>query len=205
MFNLEKEMIPVLIDELSSMYNTNSFVKEFNTGNGIADLVFTTKINNESIVLNSYALMSTFIQYFHNKKKISISNVNKIPQLRKLFKYLEDNDLVHVNNDYVQLNKPYQPHTKDLISIEAKLKDWRSGFYQALRYQFFSQKSFLAISSEYVHRVDINTLKLSNIGLISVSKNGIEIIFNPKNKNIIDDVSYYYLSELFVSKLDLCT
>jgi hypothetical protein len=93
--------------------------------------------------------------------------------------YLEGEDYIDFNEENVFFTKQYKPHTKNLISIEAKLKDWKSGFYQALRYQFFSHQTFLAYPSEFIHRINLNLLK-DNIGLISVHVDGINIIINPK-------------------------
>ncbi|RYX98486.1 hypothetical protein EON78_05175, partial [bacterium] len=172
MFQLEKEMIPVLVDKLSKEFKTTYFLEEFNSGNGIADLVFTTKVNNEQIVFNDYALMSTFIEYFYKweKRKCSIGLQKSFNNARveKMCKYLLNENYLSFKGDSLVFNRPYLPHTKNLFSIEAKLKDWRAGFYQALRYQFFSHKSFLAISAKYVHRVDLALLKDNNIGLMSV-------------------------------------
>lgn len=201
MFRFEKEMIPVLIDKLSMLYHTGYFLSEFNSGNGVADLVFTTEMSNESLMLNDYGMMSLFISSFLGQKEISKKKLYKQTsdkaRLDKLLIYLEDRDYIDFYEENVLLTKQYQPHTKNLISIEAKLKDWKSGFYQALRYQFFSHQTFLAYPSEYIHRIDLNLLKAHNIGLISVSLDGINIVINPKEKKPKDTTSYCFLSENF--------
>ncbi|WP_315817377.1 hypothetical protein [Paraflavitalea speifideaquila] len=55
MFRYEKEMIPVLVENLAKIFNTQYIAKEFSTGNGIADLVFTTNLNEESLFLTIMA------------------------------------------------------------------------------------------------------------------------------------------------------
>lgn len=51
MFRYEKDMIPVLRENLAQVYNTEFFLEEFSSGLGIADLVFTTnEINILSLI-----------------------------------------------------------------------------------------------------------------------------------------------------------
>lgn len=201
MFRFEKDMIPVLIEKLSMLYHTEYFLSEFNSGNGVADLVFTTEMTNESLMLNDYGMMSLFTSSFLGQKEISKKRLYKQTsdkaRLERLLDYLVAKDYIDFNDENVLFTKQYKPHTKNLISIEAKLKDWKSGFYQALRYQFFSHKTFLAYPSEYIHRIDLNLLKAHNIGLISVSFDGINIVINPKEKKPKDTTSYCFLSENF--------
>lgn len=201
MFRFEKDMIPVLIKNLSRIFDTSYFTTEFGTGNGIADLVFTTKMNNESLLLNDYSFMSLFVKHFLQKNRFRKEDIaqecTKAPKLKKLLLHLLSNDYIHEDESDFILLRDYQAHTGNLISIEAKLKDWKSGYQQALRYQFFSAKSFLAYPEQYIHRVDIELLKGSNIGLISVGADDISIILSPKEKEPEDTVSYYFLSESF--------
>lgn len=204
MFQFEKEMIPVLRNYLSHEFKTQYFATEFNSGNGVADLVFTTELNEEELIFNDYGLMSLFINNFYKKKKLSkktlFDNCLDKKKLQTLLHYLLSESYFDlIGNNFIEL-KTYRPHTENLISIEAKLKDWKSGFHQALRYQFFSDKTFLAFPSNYIHRVDVALLKKNNIGLISVQIDGIEIILNPKEKKPLDLASYYFLSETFAKK-----
>ena len=45
-----------------------------------------------------------------------------------------------------------------IIAIEAKLSDWKNGFYQALRYRYFANQSYLAIKNGYIKNIDKSTL-----------------------------------------------
>lgn len=201
MFKFESEMIPILVSGLSRLYRTNYFTTEFSTGNGVADLVFTTNLSDQSLIFNDYSIMSLFVNQINNKKKINKkqlydSSVSRV-KVKKLIELLELEDFLTANGEhYIQL-KNYLPHTENLISIEAKLKDWKSGLYQALRYQFFSHQSFLALPEQVIHRVDKELLKSYNIGLISVSDIDVKIIITPKVTAPTDLTSYYFLSENF--------
>lgn len=204
MFRYESEMIPVLIDNLSKVFKTEFITTEFSTGNGVADLVFTTEMNDEDLFLNDYTLMSLFVRLFQQnkyitKKQLQESNIDK-NKLKKLLTHLKVNDFIKYEGEIIKRNRKYKAHTRNLLSVEAKLNDWKSGFYQALRYKFFSHQSYLAYPEKNIHRVDLDLLKEHNIGLISVSVDKIRFISKPQKENPKDLTSYFFLSELFAQQ-----
>lgn len=205
MFRYESEMIPILVENLSKIFNTEYFTTEFSTGNGVADLVFTTEMNEEKLFLNDYGLMSLFVKLFHQNKMLNSDSLyekstDKI-RLKKLLNFLESEDFISMDGDKIIPKRKYKSHTENLFSVEAKLNDWRSGFYQAMRYKFFSHKSFLAYPKKYIHRVDLNLLIENNIGLISIELDGIEFVYKPKSEKPQDVTSYFFLSELFAKQI----
>lgn len=205
MFRYESEMIPVLVENLSNVFNTEYITTEFGTGNGVADLVFTTMMNEEKLFLNDYGMMSLFVSLFQQNKILNLELLyekcfDKI-RLKKLLNFLEGDDFICIDGNKIIRTRRYKSHTQNLFSVEAKLKDWKSGFYQALRYKFFSNKSYLAYPENYIHRVDLDLLKEHNIGLIAVGIDNIRFVFKPKTEKPQDLISYYFLSELFAQTL----
>jgi len=205
MFRYESEMIPVLVENLSKVFNTEYITTEFSTGNGVADLVFTTEMNKESLFFNDYGLMALFVNLFQQNKMLNAdllykSTYNKT-RLKNLLNCLEDDDFIAFDGDRIIRNRKYKAHTQNLFSVEAKLKDWKSGFYQALRYKFFSHKSYLAYPEQYIHRVNLDLLKEHNIGLIAVEQNDIHLVYKPKAERPQDITSYYFLSEMFTREI----
>ena len=205
MFRYESEMIPVLIENLSMVFKTEYITTEFSTGNGVADLVFTTEMNDEDLYLNDYALMSLFVNLFQKNKHLTTkqllkSSIDKT-RLKNLLALLEMNDFIRYDGEIIIRNRKYKAHTQNLLSVEAKLNDWKSGFYQALRYKFFSHQSYLAYPEKNIHRVDLDLLKEHNIGLISVGDDKIRFISKPKIEKPKDITSYFFLSELFAKQL----
>ncbi|MBK6264586.1 hypothetical protein JKA74_06005 [Marivirga sp. S37H4] len=205
MFRYESEMIPVLIENLTKTFNTQYITTEFGTGNGVADLVFTTEMNEENLFLNSYDMMSLFVSLFQQKQILNsdllYENCFDKMRLKKLLNCLKSENFICMDGNKIIQKRKYKSHTQNLFSIEAKLKDWKSGFYQALRYKFFSHKSYLAYPKQYIHRVDLNLLKESNIGLISVDFDSIEFVYKPKTEKPQDVTSYFFLSELFAKEI----
>lgn len=201
MFRYESEMIPVLIENLSKVFKTEYITTEFSTGNGVADLVFTTELNDEDLFLNDYALMSLFVNLFQQNKHLTTKQLQKSSidktRLKNLLTHLEINDFIGYDGEIIIRNRKYKAHTRNLLSVEAKLNDWKSGFYQTLRYKFFSHQSYLAYPEKNIHRVDLGLLKEHNIGLISVGDDKIRFISKPKTEKPKDITSYYFLSELF--------
>jgi hypothetical protein len=205
MFKYESEMIPVLVENLSKIFNTEYITTEFSTGNGVADLVFSTEMNEEKLFLNDYGMMSLFVRLFQQNKMLNsellYENCFDKTRLKKLLNYLEGDDFICIDGYKITRTRKYKSHTQNLFSVEAKLKDWKSGFYQAMRYKFFSHKSYLAYPKQYIHRVDLELLKENNIGLISVELDNIEFVFKPKNEKPQDITSYFFLSELFAKEI----
>lgn len=207
MFKVEKDMIPVLQKFLSERYKTEYFVSEFDSGNGIADLVFSFDMDtlNEKELLLDYEALFLIHKYLNRKnKKVYASKFKKKTSLEKkkfdyLFKKLVEMGILEALSDetYVVREK-YAPPVKKIFSIEAKLHDWKNGFYQALRYKAYSHKSYLAISEEFAHRVDLELLRENNIGLIAVSPNGINFILDIKIEKPQNPVANAYLSEKFL-------
>ncbi len=207
MFTQEKDMIPVLKDELSVMFVTDFFIEEFRSGNGVVDLAFTTDCNEKRASLKDFDFESIyFLTRFLNRKnkKLTLEKLFLESSLRKkkivlLLDYILEYGYLEEKDNHFVVQETYKAVLADLISIEAKIKDWKHGFYQAMRYKYFSNMSFLAISYEYAHRVDLSLLKKNNIGLISVSKNCIEIIFKPQKKKPLNKICFNYLTECFIS------
>jgi hypothetical protein len=209
MFQYEKDMIPVLRKGLCYKYNTEYFIEEFASGLGIADLVFTTEINKREMVLNDFEAMFYLNEYFNKKnKKIVIEDLIKTYSLKKNKTYLAIKFLncLGLIKEYEEgkyfITDLFTPSTIALYSIEAKIKDWKKGLFQAIRYKTYSHKTFLAISQEFVHRVDQNLLLENNVGLISVDPDNIKVILDPQINLPINKTAYFYLSESFVDKLN---
>lgn len=206
MFERERDMISVLQTELSSMYQTNSFVQELRSGNGVVDLAFTTgKCQIHKTWELDYQAIHFLTEVVHNKQQeLTVDIVAAELSLSKrkasfMLKELVNAGYLHNVKGIYKVKKKYKATLKDIISIEAKIKDWKQGLSQAMRYQFFSNKCYLALSSQYIHRVDVELIRSQNIGLISVYPDYIEILHHPPKKPPINPVSFNFVSERFVS------
>lgn len=212
MFTLEKDMIPVLRKYLTELYQVEYFLDEFNSWNGIADLVYTLERPNfsQKLILD-YELLSTITKYLNRKwKKVSVKKMRADlglvwKKIKSLMNFMSELEMIEfLSDDEFVIKKVYEPPISNIISIEAKLSDWKGGMYQAIRYKHYSNSSYLAISEEYIHRVNIEMLKENNIGLISVSPDRIKIRLKAKKSKPINTNAFNYLSEKMIHTLSLC-
>lgn len=209
MFKQEKDMIPVLRDKLSVEFDTNFFVEEFRSGNGVVDLAFTTNYYSNRNRLEEFDFETIyFLTNFLNRKNKKLTqeflfSATSLPKKRieYLLTCLVELEYLAEKNEHYIVEETYKSVLTDLISVEAKIKDWKKGFHQALRYKYFSNMSFLAISAEFMHRVDLELLKTNEVGLIAVSKDDIQIVHSPKKKSPSNRISFNYLCEYFISLL----
>jgi len=204
MFRYEKEMIPVLKEGLSSSYNAQYFVDEFDCGNGVADLVYTTQLEEKKELILDYELIYLVMNYLNRRnKKIQVEQFYKDTFLTKkkalglIQLLLNSGNIEKLDDNSFIVKEKYSSPIKDIISIEAKLYDWKNGVFQALRYKTYSNKSYLAISEEFAHRVDFNFLKENNIGLMTVAPSKVDIVISPKKEKPSNMVAHMYLAEKF--------
>lgn len=205
MLRYEKEMIPVLRNSLSRLFQTNYFIEEFASGFGIADLVFVRDLVQRQHVLDDFEAMYYLDRYFNADQTFCIDGTIKKYALnkQKAFRtvaFLKQLNLVRENEAGVFTRQDvYSPGTSEIIAIEAKLKDWKAGLHQALRYKLFAQKTFLAIDADYMHRIDLHLLKEQNVGLMAVDPQKATIVFDPSIENPQNKTAFYCFSERFVS------
>ncbi len=82
--------------------------------------------------------------------------------------------------------------TKNIITIEVKLKNWKRALQQAYKYRSFSDIAFICMDAKYINPAlkNIELFKKSNIGLISVDNEGkVKVHYEPK-------IQYAYVKEL---------
>lgn len=72
------------------------------------------------------------------------------------------------------------------VAIEAKVRDWRKGLKQAMRYKSFADKSYLAVYESHVSKPleYLDIFRAMNIGLISVSDCGVNVHYEPLDNKI---------------------
>lgn len=104
-------------------------------------------------------------QYFHSLK---YDTKTEIPLLENRM------DIVAYNRDFSRL-----------IAVETKVDKWFRALQQAVLYRICANKVYVAISEDYVHRVDQPMLKQLGIGLLSVNGYVEEVIEPNPTKYII--------------------
>lgn len=94
--------------------------------------------------------------------------------------------------------------SENIVAIEAKVRDWKSGIRQALRYKEYADYSYLAIYEDNIASClkNIEIFKNLGIGLIGVSDNGISIHLEATLSDVTTRENKLLAFERFVSVID---
>jgi len=197
--------------------------REVGVGYGIADLVI-VKQNSFNIdnckKRRGYGQFSKLLseEYFKVleqlpdfEKKVSNVDLNFLIEKTSLSKnYLKYTILKDLQNKrfikitsegtYFKVNG-WVPIVKEVIAIEAKLKDWKRGFIQANRYKAFADKAYLAIPKGVEHLVNKSLLKKHGIGLmvLDTTSNMKKIIIPAKKEKPLNLCKRNFAIEYFWS------
>lgn len=211
MFQTEQD----LVNHLASHFRKRYFaLPEIGVGYGISDLL---------VVRNKKALMSfidtrngRFLKYLDEVKVldfirrhngVSLDDINEKTYISKyrlkysVLSHLKAVEAIDIRNDKIYQNPNFALFPLLSTAIEAKLDDWNKGLAQALRYQRFAQKSYLALDAEYIHRVDKEQLIKYNIGLLSVGESVKEVL-SPLQRRPSDPIMQYMASEVIISRFN---
>jgi len=204
-FKYEKDLVNELVSVLQNDYNIKYVVKELQNGKNIADVVFSDNLERDFAIFDDYIESYYYFSEIILKKKKSISDLDiKNQQLLKKFKKflrkLEKEGYITLNDNKIQVIKKVDIASKNVVAIEAKLTDWKSGLNQAISYKQYSDYVYVAVDESIVNRVDIDIFKENNVGLILVGKGRIRKILKPKKeKNYKMDVKYYMIDKFLTS------
>lgn len=208
MFANEKALVEKLVFDLQERFGTHYIVRELRGGNNIADIVYSTEINRSNVVFDEYFNAYYYFSDIYNNKKVNLQDVNiSDGQIgRKFYHFLrelEDMGYVKINGNYITSVKNIDAVTKNFIAVEAKISDWKSGLEQAVRYKQYANEVYVALSSEYISRVDRQRFKELNIGLMSVSSGKLKISIKAKKQSVEKLDVQYYIADRFLRQLQI--
>jgi hypothetical protein len=98
----------------------------------------------------------------------------------------------------------YEPTMGALIAVEAKVKNWQTAFRQAVTCLLFADEVYIAMPTEYIHRVDQSEIARFGIGLLEVNSS-VHIVYKAissryisdnHRKNVIDRVKWLEMLQL---------
>lgn len=210
MFKTEQDMVTAfksvskvfLSDFFERRINRYFLIEEFNSTYGVADLVIGTynpylskKMARKCIDLNWVAPLSSF----EKNKEISVTDfmdtfgVSRPTALKKLRNYTDAKFAKPIGPHLYKITKAYKTITETVVSIEAKLKNWKRALLQANRYKKFSNYSFVLLNQQYARPAlsNIHKFKELNIGLMTMDEIGYTLHYSPGRMN--QSKSQYYL------------
>jgi len=200
----------------STKTNPKSF-PEFSVGRGIADLYIVDE--DRSALRKRKGLdIPAITDRIQNQIIELIGRADGVP-FEELAIYLKRNRLTntdhHLNVLFEQgviYSDGTQVYVKEIantnvirhsVAIEAKVRDWRKGIKQALRYKNFADKSYLALYEAHIRtaKENLHVFEALNIGLIGVSDAGLKVYYEPQ-ANDKDPVKCLLASERVYSLID---
>lgn len=212
-----------MVRHLSAYFSKKGFFtkQEVSAGYGRADLVL-VKLNKAKCAIRKNRKQVTpllkehFFQILRQLPDIDDSKQKSPMSFKELSKSVSVSDsylkyhllrdleeagyIKKVENEYFYKVNGWVPLVKEMIAIEAKLRDWKRGFIQANRYKSFADKSYLAILNKYSHLVDLETLALHNIGLFVLSDDctHVQEVLKPNLSERTKQDKRNYVSELYL-------
>ena len=165
-------------------------IHEFDSQFGIADLVFgvTTEaakqqVKRRPLNINWVFPLTTLIENetFSSKDFEARFALSQISARKRLMEYETAGFLSRNQNGIYIVSHSYRPVTDMVISIEAKLKDWRRALLQASRYRRFSDYTFVLLDRQFGKPATehIQQFHTNNVGLILMDKDKFEIVYKP--------------------------
>ena len=171
------------------------YAKEIRMGVGLPDVSINIGASKSMDQITDYYQLIlceylTANKSVYLKKLLDDVSLNKI-KVMGLLNDLETKKIVKIKNEKVYLNKKIFGRNLGVnISIEAKIKDWKSGLIQAERYLTFSDYSYLVMPEEKVKNVDMLELERLGLGLLSISGNGeLKEVYAPRKSEFSEYTS----------------
>lgn len=195
----ESELIPILSNAGQQIGGGKKTAVEVPSGYGIADLVFydlnqdviTERVQNQLNPIEQANLLRVLVelQDYATDETINLTVMRKNnPYLKgELVTYLVDNNFLVPDDPEKGLFKKgadYKNGLQEVVAIEAKLKDWKRGLYQAYRYRSYADKSYLAVYAKSINAPlkHIEEFKKFNVGLIEVAETYVKVHYRPKKE-----------------------
>lgn len=195
---------------------------EVSTAHGIADLVLIKPLDKKVAIRHSHEQVykltnESFFQVLDNlpdrhkrKKGITINDLvsrvhisDSYLKHRVLKKLIEEGFVVNEDSGYFKING-WLPLASKVIAYEAKLYDWKQGLYQANRYRYFADETYLLMPAETVHRAKVEEFERAGVGLVSfdMSTNTKCVVVKAGlHKNDLDLIRRYTVMEHFLDQM----
>ena len=186
---LETELVANIISFLNKYQIRNT--REIRMGIGIPDIVINIGASKSmSQIFDYYILL--LIEYINQRGKVTLNEVIEYlsfdrDKCQKYINILVEDKFIFEKNKMLYSNRNIMGYNLGkIISIEAKIGNWKKGVLQAQRYLMFSDYSYLALPEKNIHNVDKDILVKIGIGLLSVNERGIEEVVAPNMSHKCD-------------------
>lgn len=174
-------------------------ISEVRSDWGIADYVGVF-VNGKKIRGQNHSHVSLDNRYYHqllarvNGKKsrsslyaeFGVSPSTLDPYIDTLIKLGYLVETVCGDSAFVEKKRLFVPCTSRMYAVEAKIKDWKKGLFQASRYTIFANRTYLAVPFKIATRLKKkHSPKFSRVGLIGVADGQAHELINAREQEPI--------------------
>ena len=190
-----------LISSLSQ--HTVEVIPEFETANGIADLVVTRLRRDwrQSVIHRlppAWAYTFRCLPYrasFTTELVAALAGVTTATARAALKQFCAAGlcEPAAARSRWMKVVQP-RPIANEIVSIEAKLRDWRKAFFQANRYRAYSTQSWVVMDAACAAPAarNLDVFRVKNIGLAVVSsRSGLTVLHEPRKEAAWDPIAYW--------------
>lgn len=206
-FKYEKDLVNELVKILQEDYDIKYVVRELQNGKNIADVVYSKELQRDFAIFDEYIDSYYYFNEIITKKKknideLNIQNKDLLRRFKKFLKKLEKAGYITIDNNKIHIIKKVDLASKNVVAIEAKLSDWKSGLNQAITYKQYSDYVYVAIDECVYKKINIKQFEDNNVGLILVGKGHIKKVFIPKKEKDFNVDIKYYMIDKFISSIN---
>ena len=199
--------------------DNEKILTEFNARFGNVDIVQVI-INNSNVLSYEQAnLLSTYqyakvLAFLHKKAVRTFNYLQKSTDYGEkilssiLSRLIKVNIVTEINSNRYIIAEGFEFPILQFISYEAKLQKWKKAILQASINKKFSSYSYVVLPIELAKKLKQNKLnyfQTYNVGLVGVSDNEIEYLFNPKKEPVKFNVNPSLISSIAKYQLETST
>lgn len=205
-FRYERDLVNELVEILQKDYNIKYIVRELKNGKNIADVVCSKEIERDFIIFDEYIESYYYFNEILTHRKLNIEELNitnkeLMKKFKTFLKKLQKEGYINLTNNKIEVIKKVDIASKNVMAIEAKLTDWKSGLSQAMTYKQYSDYVYVAIDESCYSHVDRQLFKDNNVGLFLVGKGYAKKVITPKKEKSFKKDIKFYMIDKFLSIL----
>jgi len=215
MYNSEQDLVNsfkslskrFLSDEFNTKTTRTFLIQEFDSLNGVADLVLGTYLPH---TVTKAARCPIDINWVTPLASLSIGDaisvdefmatytVTKNTASKILRDYVKGGFLQLIDNKEYKVIKSYAPILDNVISIEAKLKNWHRALNQAYRYKRFSNFTFVLLEEKYSNPAikNLDLFERMGVGLITMQDLKYKMHSTPARKEVNNSPYFHRVNEV---------
>lgn len=196
-----------LNDVFSSNTSRTFLIQEFDSLNGVADLVLGTYLPR---TITKSARCPIDINWVTPLASLNIGDTISVEEFMAVYTvtkntaskiirdYVKAGFLQVMDNREYKVVKNYAPILDNVISIEAKLKNWHRALNQAYRYKRFSNFTFVLLEEKYSSPAikNLDLFEKMGVGLITMEGMKYKMHSTPVRKEVNNSPYFHRVNEV---------